>query len=121
MLYVRKMFLRYIALPRLEYFKYRLVSDKMDSKGRIECLKYEAEPFYVRPTLMNRFGPTSWISRLLGVPVPGDDGDRYFPEGFFVPEVGPSAFRGKGAGSFEANKTRLRKERTGGCPFGVVA
>ena len=117
-LFVRKIFLRYVALPRPGFLAYRLTSKDVNSEGQIECLRYEAEPFYVKATIWKRWGPIAWMSWMLSVPLPGDDGDRYQPRGFATREIGPSAMLGKGAASFEASKVRLRKERTAGCPFG---
>jgi hypothetical protein len=114
---IRKYFLRYIALPRPGFLRYRQVEDKPDSFGRRTFRKYEAQPFYVRPTLWNRWGPPAWPSRLLGLPLPGDDGDTYYPDGFSVSQVGPKAFVGNGAATADGTKARLRNERTGGCPF----
>ena len=56
----------------------------------------------------------------MGLPVPGDEGEKYKPRGYKIGEVGPESMVGKGKESFEVTKERLRKERTGGCPFGTV-
>ena len=114
---LRKYFLKYIALPRPRSMAYLLLDEKEDSQGRRACQRYESHPFYVRPTLWNRWGPPAWIPRLLGLPLPGDDGDTYYPNGFSIPELGPNVFVGKGMAAADATKARLRKERTGGCPF----
>ena len=54
----------------------------------------------------------------MGLPVPGDEGDKYFPGGYKISEVGPDAMRGRGIGYREASKERLVGERIKGCPFG---
>jgi hypothetical protein len=116
---LRKWFLKHIALPRSSLLRYRFLDDKLDDHGRRGATRYEAEPFYVRPTLWNRWGPSAFVSRLLGLPLPGDSGDTYFPKGYSIREVGPSMFVSKGVAEAEETKARLRRERTGGCPFAV--
>ena len=113
----RKFFLKYIAFPRPSFMRYRLLDDEPDAQGRQGFTRYDAQPFYVRPTLWNRWGLSAWPSRLLGLPLPGDDGDVYYPKGYLIPEIGPKLFAGKGAAAASETKARLRKERTGGCPF----
>ncbi|ERF70619.1 hypothetical protein EPUS_02485 [Endocarpon pusillum Z07020] len=117
---LRKYFMKYIALPRPSFMRYRLLDDKEDSKGRRAVQRYDAYPFYVRPTFWNRWGPSAWPSRLLGLPLPGDSGDIYYPKGYSLPEVGPNTFVGKGSVAASETKARLMKERTGGCPFAVL-
>lgn len=54
----------------------------------------------------------------MGLPVPGDEGDKYFPKGYIIAEVGPKGFQGKGGEEVKETVERLRRVRTGGCPFG---
>lgn len=116
---LRKYFLKYIALPRPDFMRYRLVDDQVDDQGRRALTRYDGHPFYVRPTLWNRWGPSAWPSRVLGLPLPGDDDDAHHSKGFLIPEVGPDMFVGKGHAAATETKARLRKERTGRCPFPV--
>ena len=115
---LRKFFLRYLALPRPAFLRVRSVTDIPDAQGRRHLVNYDNFPYYVKPTLMNRWGPGAWVSWLNGRPLPGDEG--YFPEGFKSSEVGPNIFRGKGGKEAEVTMSRLRKERTSGCPFMMV-
>lgn len=100
--------------------RYRLLDDEKDAQGRRYFTRYDAQPFYIRPTLWNRWGPSAWPSWLLGLPRPGDDGDAYYPNGYLIPEIGPKTFVGRGTAAADETKARLRKERTGGCPFAVL-
>lgn len=77
-------------------------------------------PWYVKPTLWNRFGPSSWISRLRGLPLPGDEGDKYWPKGYRLQDIGPDIMSGKGAEYAKESKERLVKMSAVGCPFGRV-
>lgn len=83
-------------------------------------LGWEGAPYYVKPTLWNRWGPRAWYSSALGLPNPGDDGDKYYPGGFKTARVGPKRFDGKGQDYFEGAKERLGHERRGQCPFSLV-
>jgi hypothetical protein len=117
---VRKYVLKHIALPRPDFLRHKSLEDRPDGQGRRAFVKYDADPFYVRPTLWNRWGPSAWLSRLLGLPLPGDNDHAYHPEGYLIPEIGPDTFLGKGMAEADETIARLQKERTGGCPFSVV-
>ena len=81
---------------------------------------YEAVPWYVKPTLWNRYGPRTWMSRIKGLPLPGDDGDKYWPKGFRIEEIGPKMMRGKGAEYARESQEKLARMRMSGCPFARV-
>ena len=85
--------------------------------GRCSVCLWEGPPFYVKPTLWRRWGPEAWGSRLLGIPLPGDEGEKYHPHGYIIPEVGPNIMLGKGGESAQETVRTLRRTRTGGCPF----
>lgn len=53
----------------------------------------------------------------MGLPVPGDEGDKYRPSGYKIPEVGPDSMKGQGADYMRASKERLVSERVKRCPF----
>lgn len=78
---------------------------------------WEGAPFYVQPTIWNRWGPVAWFKRALGLPLPGDDGDKYYPQGYYTPDLGPKYFEGKGRKELEVIKEGLRAQRLGQCPF----
>ena len=85
--------------------------------GRRALRVWEGAPYYVRPTFWRRWGPPAWTSRLVGLPVPGDEGERYYPKGYQLLDVGPDIMFGKGAKSAKETIDGLRRTRTGGCPF----
>lgn len=121
---LRKYVLRYLALPRPAFLRVRQIRDVSDAQGRRTLRFYDNFPYYVKPTLINRWGPGAWTSWLTGRPLPGDE--RFMPEGFLTEKVGPKIFEddGKRRSDWEreANETRerLRRERTGGCPFNMT-
>ena len=57
---------------------------------------------------------------MVGGSLPGDDGEKYHPEGYTVAEVGPEYKRGKGVEEMNATKARLGKQDRGGCPFAGI-
>ena len=120
---LRKYGLRYLALPRPSFLRVRQVRDEPDPQGRRTLKLYDNFPYYVKPTLMNRWGPGAWVSWVMGRPLPGDEG--FMPEGFLTDDVGPKMFEQKGRRAEEwereagASKERLRRFRTGGCPLNV--
>ncbi|KAF2457823.1 hypothetical protein BDY21DRAFT_284837 [Lineolata rhizophorae] len=116
LLNLRAFVLRNFSLPRPDFLAVCNITDR-DASGRSHFRYYDAMPFYVKPTLWNRWGPEALWQRLLGLPVPGDSPELYMPEGFRTEEVGPATFKGKGATFYEKDKERLSQMRTGGCPF----
>ena len=78
----------------------------------------DAAPWYVKPTLWNRFGPWAWMARMMGLPVPGDEGGKYWPKGYKTQDVGPKFTRGKGGDFVKGEKEKMLRMRMAGCPFG---
>ena len=89
------------------------------STGRYNAVEYLSYPWYVKPTFARRWGPKSWITRLAGRKLPGDDGNKYSPEGWTYAEIGPSVLRGKGVKYMHKDHTRLSSKKRGGCPFAL--
>ena len=92
-------------------------SKEPNKHGKNYLLMYEGIPFYVQPTIWNRWGPMAWFKWAIGQPLPGDEGDKYYPQGYFTPDLGPKYFEGKGRKELEVIKESLRAQRTGQCPF----
>ena len=53
----------------------------------------------------------------MGLPIPGDKGDKYWPNGYKIHEIGPESMRGKGETYARESKEKLVAERMKGCPF----
>ena len=113
-LQLRKFILRHLTLPR---FKPHIrVTRQPDANGRYHRLTWAAQPWYVKPTLTNRWRWQAWKEWFAGRPLPGDDGVE--PQGYTHEDVGPKMFKGKGLDEFKCEKDRLMKMGRGGCPFG---
>jgi hypothetical protein len=114
---LRRLYLRYLSLPKPKFMAKKMLTDKPDRNGRRYYLVWDTAPVYVKPTLWNRWGPGGLFCYFLGIPRPGDEGT--YPEGFEVKSTGPAAFVGKGSKEMDVSKEKLKRERTGGCPFAV--
>ncbi|KAJ5832670.1 hypothetical protein N7474_000981 [Penicillium riverlandense] len=96
LLTIRKLFLRYLAPPRPDFLRYSSFTEKADENNRFFLTQWEAAPYYVKPTFWNRWGPVAWLTWMLGRPLPGDEGDKYYPRGYTIQDIGPKYFEGKG-------------------------
>ncbi|PBP24545.1 hypothetical protein BUE80_DR004567 [Diplocarpon rosae] len=115
---MRRFFLEYLSLPRPGFMRVRELSDTPDPKtGRYHTNRYQAHPFYNKPTFLNRWGPEGWFVWAFGGDVPGSKGDLYLPEGYKFEEIGPRSLRNRGAEEMKAWEDTLTEERPAGCPF----
>ncbi|KAL4913312.1 streptococcal 67 kDa myosin-cross-reactive antigen like family-domain-containing protein [Aspergillus aurantiobrunneus] len=114
---IRKFYLHYLALPRPNFQRIDIFTDEPNEYGRYYVNLYEAIPYYVKPTIWNRWGPKAWVSRLMGMPLPGDEDDKYYPQGFDLEDLGPKYFEGKGRKTVAEIREHLKKERRGQAPF----
>ncbi|KAJ5771008.1 uncharacterized protein N7511_003059 [Penicillium nucicola] len=113
----RKLFLRHLMPPRPSFLRYQSFTEEPDEYERFFLTKWEAAPYYVKPTLWNRWGPTAWLTWALGRPVPGDEGDKYSPAGYVIPDIGPKELEGRGRKELENYLAQMKDYRTGKCPF----
>ncbi|GAQ41610.1 similar to An08g03170 [Aspergillus niger] len=113
----RRFALRYLALPRPYFLRYVSYTDDYNESGRIYMTNWDAAPYYVEPSFRNRWGPVAWLTWVLGRPLPGDEGDKYYPKGYDNLDVGPKYFEGKGRQGMEDIMKELETTRRGQCPF----
>ncbi len=79
---------------------------------------WAGEPYYIRPTIWNRWGPGAWWAWIQGHPVPGDALEKYYGHGYLISNIGPKKFEGKGHDDVQAIKEKLeRQTRKARCPF----
>ncbi|KAG2415461.1 hypothetical protein HFD88_006652 [Aspergillus terreus] len=117
LLSARQFALRYLALPRPYFLRFSNFTEEQDENERVFITQWDAAPYYVKPTFWNRWGPVAWLTWALGLPLPGDGGDKYYPQGYFIPDVGPKYFEGKGRKALNQTIEELKTSRTGKCPF----
>ncbi|KAI0903096.1 hypothetical protein F4823DRAFT_629682 [Ustulina deusta] len=116
LLLLRRFYLRHLALPR--FSELRRHGDPDPKTGRIHMrITYGNYPFYVKPTLWNRWGPKAWAIWLYGGKIPGDNAEEYMPQGFLWTDMGPRNRIGLGTKEMEADAQRMRATGRGGCPF----
>jgi hypothetical protein len=113
-LYMRKMVLRHLALPRPHFLRVDVMSEEPDESGRYNLLYYQTEPWYVKDNFRSRYGFQAWFKWLVNKPIPGEN---FKPRGYLIPEVGPKAMEGKGLKEFEQTKEKLMNAGRSGCPF----
>ncbi|KAE8313199.1 hypothetical protein BDV41DRAFT_264872 [Aspergillus transmontanensis] len=117
LLVVRKYILRHLVLPRPLLFRQLRVNPDPEERSPHRLRIWEANPYYVAPTLWNRWGPSAWITWAQGRPLPGDDGDGFMPCGFNTRDIGPSYMKGRGRNYARQEKVKLKRGRRGQCPF----
>lgn len=106
-------------LPRFSEFK-RINGPDPQTGRMTQKIPYGNYPFYVKPTLWNRWlSPAAWAVWLYGGKVPGDDPEEFMARGYLISELGPTNRMGLGIEEMEADATRLKGSYgRGGCPFG---
>ncbi|OJJ63493.1 hypothetical protein ASPSYDRAFT_83555 [Aspergillus sydowii CBS 593.65] len=114
----RRFVMRYLALPRPYFLRHTTFTERQSVNERIFITQWDGAPYYVKPTIWNRWGPAAWYTWALGRPLPGDEGDKYYPDGYYIADVGPTKFEGKGRKNQLEGEEALKVSRTGGCPFG---
>ena len=108
----RAFIIRHLHLPRFSPATHK--SDKPDPKtGRYHFKEFVIGPWYMPPTLWNRWGPWALIARIAGWPVviPGQCGS----DGYDIADVGPKYFEGAGREQVLKNAEEIR--RRSGCPL----
>ncbi|TKX18887.1 hypothetical protein C1H76_8776 [Elsinoe australis] len=107
---LRAFLICHFFLPRYDsFFRRDWIVRKTDSRpDRINMIEYITFPWYVKPSVWNRWGPYAWMTWFAGGAVPGDD-VRYKPEGFKTFEVGPEALEGKGQDEMMADLDDIRR------------
>ncbi|EGD98185.1 hypothetical protein TESG_05571 [Trichophyton tonsurans CBS 112818] len=117
----RRHIVRYFFPPRPSCMRFQPLSNKADKDGRYYLQTYDSKPFYIKPTISSRwFSPAAIIRRVLGLPLPGDNGNEYYPRGYRLEELGPSWILDKKTINQDVKiaRQKLDQNHTTGCPFG---
>jgi len=115
---VRRFVIRHLLLPRPCFLSRKWFAEHPDPvTGKFQAPRWRVLPYYVKPTFANRWGPGALLARLRGGVLPGDDGDKYYPEGYVISELGPEKFIGKGQKEMEEDIDKMERLGRSGCPF----
>ncbi|KAI1206987.1 uncharacterized protein F4807DRAFT_210274 [Annulohypoxylon truncatum] len=116
LLTIRRFVVRYLTLPR--FFEVKRLGPQDPKTGRMtQMIPYGNYPFYIKPTLWNRWGPLAWVIWMYGGKVPGDNPEEYMPQGYLFSDIGPKKRMGQGIKEAEADADRIRASGWSGCPF----
>ncbi|KAI1432556.1 hypothetical protein GGR50DRAFT_688863 [Xylaria sp. CBS 124048] len=116
LLSLRRFFLRHLSLPRIRPFGHYAGVDPATGRMRFR-VAYGHYPFYIRPTLWNRWGPKAWAVWLYGGKLPGDDPEEFMPEGYLFTDLGPRNRMGTGAEEMEVDVKKMQASGRASCPF----
>jgi hypothetical protein len=96
----------------------KALEEKPNLSGLFHYHMATFQPWYVKPSFWNKFGPVAMLFRLLGAKPAGSKGDRFFPQGYDLWNIGPEPNYGKGREDMQST-VKLVKARAagGGCPF----
>jgi hypothetical protein len=108
--------IKYLMLPRL--FEVKRLNSEPDQNGRYQLPSPHGNfPFYVKPTLWNRWGPIAWLTWAYGGRLPGDNPVEFMPAGYTFNDLGPVSRMNLGKKEMEEDIESLMRRRRGGCPF----
>ncbi|KAF2995163.1 hypothetical protein E8E14_001705 [Neopestalotiopsis sp. 37M] len=117
-LWARRFFLRNFTLPRLTALKRHNESTDSVDEPLLLNWSYGNYPFYIKPTIWNRWGPKAWAVWMYGGTLPGDNPKEHLAKGYNFVDLGPVNRMGKGAEEMKTDFERLKSKGMGGCPFG---
>ncbi|EED14611.1 conserved hypothetical protein [Talaromyces stipitatus ATCC 10500] len=116
--YFRRLFLRYLALPRPPFLAVKLVHEMPNPGTNLYNFERKSlQPWYIRPTFWSKWGPGALLVKILGGKVPGSRGDRYEPQGYNLMTIGPEPQKGKGMEEMRSDMDIIRTRGVATCPF----
>ncbi|KAI0444897.1 hypothetical protein F4803DRAFT_510222 [Xylaria telfairii] len=119
MITLRKYILRYACPPR-PYFLRRVYNCEQPdpNTGRYQSQRWLGRPWYVRTSVLDRWGLPAWMLWINGAASTTVFGDkRFMPEGYSIADVGPEAHLGKGHDEMRDTVEVLKSKSITRCPF----
>ncbi|KAL7792518.1 hypothetical protein V8C37DRAFT_380582 [Trichoderma ceciliae] len=114
----RKLFVRYLCLPRI--FSVKFIGPPDATTGRIKHYHYLKDPWYTPVTFWSCWGPAALLQRAFGLKVPGDGGEAMKPDGFLFEDLGPRDKVGKGVDeTARLARVAQTKVSVSACPFAL--
>ncbi|KAL6696128.1 hypothetical protein J3F84DRAFT_373119 [Trichoderma pleuroticola] len=118
LLLARKLFLRYLCLPR--FYPATFISQPDPVTGRIQHYHWLKDPWYSPSSFWSRWGPEGLMRRAFGLKVAGDGGAAMLPDGFLFEDVGPQDKMGKGVDeTARLARVAQTKVSASACPFAL--
>ncbi|KAE8548207.1 hypothetical protein EYB25_010001 [Talaromyces marneffei] len=115
----RKFILRYLALPRPDSKRVRVLNESPDpSTGLYTWNIWIEHPWYIKPTYKNRWGLKALFVRIFGNGALPSENDFYKESGYDLRAIGPAAQEKRGQDEMEAIFQNLKETGyASGCPF----
>ncbi len=114
----RKLFLRYLALPRPSFRAVNPVHDAPNpGTGLYNFQRKGLQPWYMKPDFKSKWGLGALLVKVFGGRVPGSHGDRYMPQGYDLMTIGPEPQKGKGIEEMELDIEVITARGVATCPF----
>ncbi|KAK2768579.1 hypothetical protein FQN54_000435 [Arachnomyces sp. PD_36] len=111
----RKLYLRYLALPRSSSDAVKLVQVTPNPGTNLYNFERQGlEPWYVPATFLSNWGPEGWLVKALGGKVPGE---RYDSGGYDLMTIGPEPQKGKGIEDMRSDIEVIKAKGVATCPF----
>ena len=79
---IRGLLIRHLCLPRFEFNKITAIDISPNEQGASYVNQYLRAPWYAKATIANRWGPSAWMRRAQGIPVPGNQATTFCPMGY---------------------------------------
>jgi hypothetical protein len=115
---IRKLILRYLCLPRPSFLAIKSVAESPNSKtGQYNFVHKTLQPWYIEPTIWNKWGPRATLYRIFGGKPAGTGGDRFYPQGYDLNTIGPKPFEDRGKEEMAATVRYLKARGAASCPF----
>ncbi|CRG92046.1 hypothetical protein PISL3812_09101 [Talaromyces islandicus] len=115
---LRKLSLRYFAVPRPLFLAVRPVHDTPNPETHLYNFERKGlQPWYMKPTFWSKWGPGALMVRILGGKIPGSRGDRYEPQGYDMMTIGPAPQKGKGQEEMRLQIEAIKAKGVATCPF----
>lgn len=114
----RKLFLRYLALPRPSFRAVKPVHDTPNPETNLYNFQRKGlQPWYMKPSLVSKWGPGALLVKAFGGRVPGSRGDKYIPQGYDLMTIGPEQQKGKGIEEMVPDIEVIKAKGVATCPF----
>lgn len=114
----RKLFLRYLALPRSSSRAIKPVHDMPNPETNLYNFERKGlQPWYMKPSLGSAWGPGALLVKAFGGRVPGSRGDKYIPQGYDLMTIGPEPQKGKGIEDMVSDIEVIKAKGVATCPF----